>query len=118
MKEQTKALKPCPFCGGTAQMFENHIEEYYVDYYVKCPSCQAESYRSETENGAINLWNYGAHRITEDVNHCSLCGSPASEYICKLGFAIECSKCGNCSATFSASLAEAITEWNKENPDE
>ena len=44
MKEQTIELKPCPFCGGKADIKHANI---FMDeaYYVKCGSCYAMTKR-------------------------------------------------------------------------
>ena len=53
-------LKPCPFCGGKAEM--NKIEyEYYGEdvakYYVECFSCCSSSDRYLTDRLAVDAWN-------------------------------------------------------------
>ena len=56
-------LKPCPFCGGEAKIFENGEERkskyYFVDVLCKDMNCRGCSscleYRNKQE--AIEAWN-------------------------------------------------------------
>lgn len=63
-------LKPCPFCGGLAELFQSNGQvighnEYADDVGVKCTGCGVnialnnyQGYRvSEREDEAIRLWN-------------------------------------------------------------
>ena len=51
MKYEDK-LKPCPFCGGTANIAKGRIE--FWDY---CPHCGARTEFYETEREAVDAWN-------------------------------------------------------------
>jgi Lar family restriction alleviation protein len=54
-------LLPCPFCGGKAilQSEEPTWLHYYHRYnYVKCEVCMARSKKCDTEEQAVNAWNY------------------------------------------------------------
>jgi Lar family restriction alleviation protein len=44
-------LKPCPFCGGKAEM------KGVVVAYVKCSNCKAETGCYEKEDEAAGAWN-------------------------------------------------------------
>ena len=48
-------LKPCPFCGGEAE----HYEDGYMQHYVVCTrrGCYARSFGFESEAEAITAWN-------------------------------------------------------------
>lgn len=47
-------LKPCPFCGGDAEL--KHNKQW--DYFVRCEVCGAKT-RQHHENsvGAVDDWN-------------------------------------------------------------
>ena len=49
-------LKPCPFCGGEADIIDN---EYYVDVSCRNYRCRgfADSLMFESEEEAIEAWN-------------------------------------------------------------
>lgn len=49
-------LKPCPFCGGEAEIVNNG---YFVDVSCKDHRCRgwAESLMNNTEEEAIEAWN-------------------------------------------------------------
>lgn len=49
-------LKPCPFCGGEAEIVD--LECYGARYYVKCTNgCVEQSGLYGEKAKAINLWN-------------------------------------------------------------
>ena len=49
-----KALKPCPFCGGAAELRHNST----WDYEVRCTDCRAKTRRHhENSVGAVDDWN-------------------------------------------------------------
>ena len=55
-------LKPCPFCGGSAQVTIGHSCSMYAISYITCVECGATgekfANRSEYENSAsIKAWN-------------------------------------------------------------
>lgn len=50
-------LKPCPFCGGEAELL---AEEDSIDsYWVRCPNseCSAKTFEYSCGDHAINKWN-------------------------------------------------------------
>jgi Lar family restriction alleviation protein len=49
----SEKLKPCPFCGGQADIIRsaNHW------FFVRCPACEASKPGFETENDAVEAWN-------------------------------------------------------------
>lgn len=48
-------LKPCPFCGGEAEITKTYAFDYY--FYVGCQRCRVETGYYDTEEEAINAWN-------------------------------------------------------------
>ena len=47
-------LKPCPFCGGEAELW--HSSNW--DYRVRCTECKAQTRQyHENDAGAVNAWN-------------------------------------------------------------
>lgn len=47
-------LKPCPFCGGKAKLFED--KDYQI-YSVTCTECDAGTNAYGIEQDAIDAWN-------------------------------------------------------------
>lgn len=47
-------LKPCPFCGGKAKLFED--KDYQI-YSVTCTECDAGTNRYGIRRDAIEAWN-------------------------------------------------------------
>lgn len=55
-------LKPCPFCGGTAEIritVKNRIEEQRKDraHLIMCRKCRASSGSEFDKDKAIEKWN-------------------------------------------------------------
>ena len=49
-------LKPCPFCGGEADVWGAVIDdEYYYEAY--CTACDCMTPKFHTEKSAITFWN-------------------------------------------------------------
>lgn len=55
-------LKPCPFCGSPAHLWETY-ETKYTQYYVACVGCRNQTKLLETKEEAIERWE----RRTTDV---------------------------------------------------
>ena len=54
--ENSEELKPCPFCGGEAEIVEDRL--YGEDYYAgRCRSCAATSIFEFTKEEAMTEWN-------------------------------------------------------------
>lgn len=54
--ETNEKLKPCPFCGGEAEIVEDHL--FGEDYYAgRCRSCAATSIFEFTKEEAVAAWN-------------------------------------------------------------
>ena len=55
-------LKPCPFCGGKAELWEyRDLDE--VSYYIGCTTCGAQTKYTDSEDLCIEAWN---RRATDD----------------------------------------------------
>lgn len=49
-------LKPCPFCGGEAEMIENDLAARSV-YIVMCKVCDSMTATRFTQEEAAGAWN-------------------------------------------------------------
>lgn len=49
-------LKPCPLCGGSAELrvCRDYTE---IDFYVQCLGCGVSSRYSNSKNDVIEAWN-------------------------------------------------------------
>lgn len=74
-------LKPCPFCGGEAQIL---VQTMFDDVFfgAKCNNCGAEAAAKNTEAEAIAAWNTRAEQTCRIVEYdeapfpvCSECGA-------------------------------------------
>lgn len=51
-------LKPCPLCGGQANVIEHRFHGLDSSYGLQCKKCKAETYQFyESEEKAIEAWN-------------------------------------------------------------
>ena len=57
-------LKPCPFCGGEANLFSEESIDGGYGHWVICQSCGAKAltyydvlYKSKAKEYAVNTWN-------------------------------------------------------------
>lgn len=64
----TDELKPCPFCGGTANIAKGQIE-----FWVYCPHCGARTEFYETEQEAADSWNARPIEDEKDKENKRLC---------------------------------------------
>ena len=100
-------LKPCPFCGGQAELFKGK----FGFWHVKCggrPECSVLplTNSASTEAEAIAAWNSRAERTCEikhvkggamyDVWRCSACGYEFVESVSEAS--IVQNYCPNCGA--------------------
>lgn len=53
-----KTLKPCPFCGGEAEVRMNIFSKAYS---VECKKCTAKVTGCETSGKAFGMWNRRAN---------------------------------------------------------
>lgn len=57
-------LKPCPFCGGEAELESRFFPYSYPTqdwYYVYCKSCNVQVDEYESKEKAIEAWNKRAN---------------------------------------------------------
>lgn len=54
-------LKPCPFCGGKAELFTE--EDKYYKHMVACVKCGARTPKEHIDAIAISDWN---RRMTDE----------------------------------------------------
>ena len=52
----TEKLKPCPFCGGEAEVYENEYENITL-FMVACKNCGISTAGYDYEEDAIKDWN-------------------------------------------------------------
>jgi Lar family restriction alleviation protein len=51
-------LKPCPFCGGNANVGEiTEGSEFLRGFIVECEDCTANVDRLDSEEAAMDVWN-------------------------------------------------------------
>ncbi len=57
-----KPLKPCPFCGGEAEIWVSDVSDRAVIY---CRGCDAQIQIKPNEEEAIEAWNKRVGEVTE-----------------------------------------------------
>lgn len=58
---KTPDLKPCPFCGGNAEVFIDATK--YYGCFVSCLKCGARTPNNHIEAIAVSIWN---RRVTDE----------------------------------------------------
>ncbi len=48
-------LKPCPFCGGKAEMFS--LKYMANEHFVRCSQCDSSTHGQKTKEEAMEIWN-------------------------------------------------------------
>lgn len=94
-------LKPCPFCGGEAELIE-HTYGAYKDATVACKQCGIRSTLFSNDLEAVMFWN----RRAESKSGRWVCNEKFSEYICSEcgeeapndGYDCGANYCPNCGA--------------------
>ena len=101
----SEILRPCPFCGGKADVKTTHprLERIF------CSQC-----------GANTLWGYNSKKIWENrsrknsfLKPCPLCAGKPKLYEAQNGFfCVQCQKCG-ITSNHCLQPKEAIKAWNR-----
>lgn len=90
-----ETLRPCPFCGGEAELVRNSSGSYFVRCTDRQCAAKTRLFH-ENENGARASWNRRAERTCRMVdNGCELC---CSECDCRHDYDDEPNYCHNCGA--------------------
>ena len=50
-------LKPCPFCGGKAEIIKTHLFGKTVGYMAGCKNCWCELRIYTSKQNAVKAWN-------------------------------------------------------------
>lgn len=50
-------LKPCPFCGGEAEIVEQKHREYASTFYVRCKGYCIKQHDFRDKERAVEAWN-------------------------------------------------------------
>ena len=116
----TPALKPCPFCGGTAT-----LEDQRLMWAARCTSCGAcvlgdrapepedempEAYWESFRRSAVDRWNRRATPPAPEVGE-PLAARPLLEKVARLGDCI-----GQQTVAQVQQLAEQASAWLRDNP--
>ena len=84
-------LKPCPFCGGEAEMLTAESMNGGYLFCIMCNDCRSRGDVYDTEAEAIAAWNTRDERTCRDKNggplynflgfECTLCGTVVNDYM-------------------------------------
>ena len=82
-------LKKCPFCGGIAIIRRRNPDHIMREKcFVCCVDCKGKTKYYDTENEAIEAWNYRVEQTSEVVEHVMIITDTdgnkykRSEYLC------------------------------------
>lgn len=50
-------LKPCPFCGGEAEITKTFLYGKVAGYFASCKKCDCQLRTYASKQGAKNSWN-------------------------------------------------------------
>lgn len=82
---EAQELKPCPFCGGTAQVHGDAAPAYasWKICRVHCDGCGASTCNHRTRQEAVAAWNRRSPRFkpeerseAQELKPCPFCGYP------------------------------------------
>ena len=59
-------LKPCPFCGGQAELRIVGIGGYKTAYEVRCLNCGVGTDYDEDKQSVIDVWNTRSAPVTAE----------------------------------------------------
>lgn len=99
--EAREQLRPCPFCGGEANIYQMHF--CGTTYTCECSDCGIETKPMDTEAEAIEAWNRRAEPERKSMVWKPAKGRPAYEKgICNCGYVLSvlqrdfvyCPECG------------------------
>lgn len=59
----SEELKPCPFCGGKAELYEDHYQ--YTDHsaWIRCTNCFIHTQTLFGKNEVIQQWNTRVEKV-------------------------------------------------------
>ena len=60
MQDRDAELKPCPFCGGEAELFSYYSNKDFLTsklYVVFCKNCLCQTDKYSVEKRVIESWN-------------------------------------------------------------
>ena len=55
-------LKPCPFCGGEAKLYDLMCDDDkadWVEWYIECTACHNHTDDDMSKTFVIEVWNKG-----------------------------------------------------------
>lgn len=119
----SEELKPCPFCGGSADYCETTV------WWLRCDDCGADAPSGETKESADRLWNFRPDIAAKDSDLTTLRASLAEreEEVRRLGEVLEALRkpgakmsniCFNLSQSSTQSAADRVSmkscqeEWD------
>lgn len=66
-------LKPCPFCGGKAKVYETNLGmDCFSWWNVECNDCEASMEGFGSERVAIRVWNTRIEEVGQHGMECVL----------------------------------------------
>ena len=119
-------LKPCPFCGGKAEIKWDELREDKISlsgFFIQCSSCGARTdlYRRSEKQELIDYWNYRRDTYSnrfvpgQKVKCCPMCGSEEVSVVSFIKRYVHCDSGRDCyiSTALFETKDEAIEAWNR-----